>query len=239
MTLIPQFTSAARRRRCAAFTLAEMLIAAAVYLVLMVSVVVAIQIFALRVYALAAIRLQATQDGRKALNQIRDDIRQGTLLQVGNTDNSGNFTAIAGPNAAQGSALQVFAGTNQGPPYSIYYLQTNLVGAVSGNGGISSNLLLWISVTTNSITGTSAGSFTTNVIRLACFITNLDLFAAEDWQDSWPGTTITNSLMNNQVYSVKLQFNQWAYPMAIAGPHVTDANGFYQLRTRVCRRALN
>ncbi len=239
MTLIPQATTAARRRRCSAFTLAEMLVAAAIYLTLMVSVVVAIQIFALRVYSLAAIRLQATEDGRKALNQIRDDIRQGTLLQVGNTDNSGNFTAIAGPNAAIGNALQVFASTNQGPPYSIYYLQTNFVGAVGGNGGFSSNLLLWISVASNAVTGASSGSSTTNILRLACFITNLDLFAAEDWQDTLPGQTITNSLMNNQVYSVKLQFNQWAYPMAIAGPHVTDANVFYQLRTRVSRRALN
>lgn len=234
MTLIPKITTA--RRRCAAFTLAEMMVAAAVYLVLMVSVLVAIQIFALRVYAVAAIRLQATQDGRKALNQIRDDIRQATLLQVGNADNSGNFTAIAATNAAVGNALQVFAGTNQGPPYSIYYLQTTNLGAVSGNGGISSNLLWWISVATNASSG---GSFTTNTTRLACFITNLDLFAAEDWQSSWPGTTITNSLMNNQVYSVKLQFNQFAYPMAIRGSNSNDANGFYQLRTRVCRRALN
>jgi len=212
-----------------------MLIAAGIYLLIFVSVVIAIQIFALRVYSLAAIRLQATQDGRKAMNQIRDDIRQGTLLQVGNTDNSGNFTAIAGPNAATGNALQVFAGTNQGPPYSIYYLQTNLIGAVSGKGGISSNLLLWISVTTNG--ATAGSSLITNTLRLACFITNLDVFAAEDWQDSWPGTTITNSLMNNQVYAVKFQFSQWAFPMAIA--NAADAYGFYQLRTRVCRRALN
>jgi len=235
MTLIPQFHAAGRRRHCAAFTLGEMLIAATIYLIIMVGVVVAIQIFALRVYSLAAVRLQATQDGRKALNQIRDDIRQGTLLQVGNADNFGNFTAIAGSNAAQGNALQIFVGTNQPPPFSIYYLQTNTIGAVSGRGGISSNLLLWMSVTTNG----GGGSVITNTLRLACFITNLDLFAAEDWQTAWPGSVITNSLMNNQVYAVKLQFNQWAYPMAIARTNTTDAYGFYQLRTRVCRRALN
>ena len=237
MTLIPQF--AARRRHCSAFTLGELLIAATIYLVMMVGVVVAIQIFALRVYSLASIRLEASQDARNVLNHIRDDIRQGTLLQVGNTDNAGNFIAIAASNAVQGTALQIFAGTNQGPPYSIYYLQTNTIGAVKGVGGISSNLLLWISVATNAISANGI-SLTTNTLRLACFITNSDVFTAEDWQDSWPGTTVTNfSMVNNQVYSVKLQFNQWAYPMAIAGTNVADANGFYQLRTRVCRRALN
>ena len=236
MRLIPPSPAASRRRHCAAFTLAEMLVAAAIYLVIMAGVVVAIQVFALRVYSVAAVRLQSTQDGRKALNQIRDDIRQGALLQVGNTDNSGKFTAIAGSNAAQGNALEIFAGTNQGPPFSIYYLQTNTIGAVGGKGGISSNLLLWISATTN---GATAGSATTNTYRLACFITNLDLFAAEDWQTTWPGNVITNSLMNNQVYAVKFQFNQWAYPMAISQTNTADAYGFYQLRTRVCRRALN
>lgn len=239
MTLFPQFPAAVRRRHCAAFTLAEMLIAATIYLVMMVGVVVAIQVFALRVYSLASIRLQATQDARTAMNHLRDDIRQGTLLQVGNTDNSGNFTAIAGSNAAVGNALQIFAGTNQGPPYSIYYLQTNTIGAVAGKGGISSNLLLWLSVATNAITGSSGSSLATNTLMLACFITNMDIFTAEDWQDYWPGQPVTNSLMNNQVYSVKLQFNEWAYPIAISGPNTTDANGFYQLRTRVSRRALN
>ena len=109
----------------------------------------------------------------------------------------------------------------------------------AASGGISSNLLLWISATTNGVTGSSGNSVFTNTLRLACFITNLDLFAAEDWQTTWPGSVITNSLMNNQVYAVKLQFNQWAYPMALAQTNTTDAYGFYQLRTRVCRRALN
>jgi|SRR5665213_437701 len=210
----------AGRRRFSAFTLPEMLIAAALYLVIFVGVMVAIQIFALRVYTLAATKLTATQGSRKAMNQIRDDIRQGKLLQVGNADNSGNFTAVSGTNGAVGNALQVFATTNQGAPYSIYYLQTNTV------GGVSSNNLLWISVS-------SAAS---NTYNLACYITNLDVFSA---QDCW-GNTISNYLKNNQVFAVKLQFYQWEYPIAIISTNAgLNAYDYYQLRTKVCRRALD
>jgi hypothetical protein len=226
MKLLPRTPARARWRGCRAYTLSEMQIAAGIYLVIFVGMMIAIQIFGLRVYSLASVRLAATQDAQKALNQIRDDIRQAKLLQVGNSDNAGNFTALASANSAVGSALQIFSTTNQGPPYSIYYLHTNLLNAASG---FSSNVLCWISVTNNY----------TNTINLARYITNLDIFAAEDWQDSWPGAYITNSVVNNQVYSVKLQFDQWAYPMAVGGTNASDHYGFYQLRTRVCRRALD
>jgi hypothetical protein len=229
MKVFPQTRAGRRRRHCRAFSLWELQIATGIYMVVFVAAMIAIQVFGLRVYALASIRLAATQGAQKALNQIRDDIRQGKLLQVGNTDNAGNFTALAGTNSAMGTALQIFSTTNQGPPYSIYYLQTNTLGAANGSGGISSNVLWWVAVTSNA----------TTAVNLACFVTNLDVFAAEDWQDSWPGSYVTNSVVNNQVYSVKLRFYQWAYPIAGAGPGASDHYGFYQLQTRVCRRALN
>jgi hypothetical protein len=91
---------------------------------------------------------------------------------------------------------------------------------------LSSNSLLWASVT----------STTTNVARLTTYITNLDVFSA---QDCW-GNTITNCLKNNQVFTVKLQYYQWEYPLAVissnTGPNAYD---YYQLRTRICRRALD
>ena len=67
-----------------AFTLVEMVVAAGIYLVIFVGLLVGVQIFALRVYALASTKLTATQASRKALNQIRDDIRSGKGVQVGN-----------------------------------------------------------------------------------------------------------------------------------------------------------
>lgn len=227
MKLSPPIPARSHPLRRAAFTLVEMMVAAIIYLILFIGALVAIQIFALRVYTLAATKLTATQTTRQALNQIRDDIRQGKGVLVGNADNSGNFTAYSGNSLAVGNALQVFSTTNfTSAPYSIYYLQTN------SPGGVSSNNLLWMFVTTNS-------SITS---KLATYITNLDVFAAESW-DNWPtnaATPITNSVVNNQVYSVKLQFYQWEFPIAvISSNNAANAYDYYQLRTRVCRRALD
>ncbi|HAO79868.1 MAG TPA: hypothetical protein DCQ92_13015 [Verrucomicrobia subdivision 3 bacterium] len=208
------------RRNRSAFTLVEIMISAGVYLVIFVGVMVAIQVFALRVYTLAATKLTATQSSRKALNQIRDDIRQGKLIQVGKSDNSGSFTAVAGTNGAVGNAIQIFGTTNLGAPYSIYYLQTNTVGSVSSN-----NLMATI------VTSISSSTY-----KLSTYITNLDIFAAEDCY----GNTISNVMKNNQVFTVKLQFYQWEYPISyISTNGGANAYDYYQLRTKVCRRALD
>jgi hypothetical protein len=208
------------RRRRSAFTLAEMVVSAGIYMVVFIGVVVAIQIFALRVYTLAATKLTATQGSRKALNQIRDDIREGKGLLVGKADNSGNFTAVNGTNGAVGNALIIYSTTNfGGPPYSIYFLQTNTV------GGISSNNLMWKSVS----------GLATNLVNLATYITNMDVFSAQDFS----GNVISNFVQNNQVYGIKMQFYQWEYPIAVIGSNGYNAYDYYQLRTRVCRRALD
>jgi hypothetical protein len=187
---------------------------------------VGIQIFALRVYTLAATKLTATQGARSALNQIRDDIRQGKIIQVGSTDNNGNFTSYGGTNLAVGNALQVFYQTNLAAPYSLYWLQTNVIGS-----GISSNVLYWVSATTSSST----------TQNLAVYITNTDIFAAEDW-NAWPTNTMvivptSNNVVNDPTYSVKMQFYQWEYPIAVVGGAGLNAYDFFQVRTRVCRRA--
>lgn len=227
MKTFPPIQTACRRRKHSAFTLVEMMVSAWIYMVIFLGVMIAIQVFALRIYTLAATKLTATQGSRKALNQIRDDIRQGKGLQVGVSDNSGNFTATGGTNGAVGNALQIFTTTNfSGPPYSLYYLQTNMLGSVAGNDLLSSNNLLWKFVTTTSNT----------TVNLATYITNLDVFSA---QDCW-GNTISNFVKNNQVYTVKLQFYQWEYPIAVVSTNGgLNAYDYYQLRTRVCRRALD
>ena len=220
MRIFCQLQAGGRLRR-SAFTLVEMMVSSGIYLVIFVGVIVAIQLFALRVYTLAATKLTATQSSRKTLNQIRDDIRQGKGLLVGVSDNVGNFTPVYGTNGAVGNALIIYSTTNfSGPPYSLYYLQTNTV------GGVSSNNLMWISAT----------SLANNTANLATYITNLDVFSA---QDCW-GNTVSNFLLNNQVFTVKLQFYQWEYPVAVISSNGgLNAYDYYQLRTKVCRRALN
>jgi hypothetical protein len=52
-------------------------------------------------------------------------------------------------------------------------------------------------------------------------------------------TPTTNNVSNNQVFSVKLQFYQWEYPIAVVGGAGLNAYDYFQLRTRVCRRAID
>ena len=140
-------------------------------------------------------------------------------------DNLGNFTSYGGINAAQGNAIQIFGSTNfSGPPYSLYFIQTNTM------YGSPSNNLVWISVTTNSITQACA----TNIFKLSTYMTNYgDVFSAQDCY----GNTISNSVKNNEAFAVKMQFYQWEYPLASSNH--TSMSDYYQLNTLVCRRALD
>jgi Tfp pilus assembly protein PilW len=232
MKLFSNLSPARRQQTRSAFTLLEMMFSVGIYTILLIGVLVAVQIFALRVYTLAATKLTATQGARQALNMIRDDIRQGKYVQVGNTDNSGNFTPYLGTNLAVGNAIQIYSQTNSSgiywtnpyvPPYDIFYLQTN------SPNGVSSNNLIWISVTTNS----AATNYTKN---LCTYITNMDVFAT---MDCW-GNIASNRIDNNWIYTVKFQFYQWEYPIAVISSNGgANAYDYYQLRTRVCRRSLN
>jgi len=49
-----------------------------------------------------------------------------------------------------------------------------------------------------------------------------------------------NSIANNWLYTVKFQFYQWEYPIAvISSNNAANAYDYYQVRARVSRRALN
>jgi type II secretory pathway pseudopilin PulG len=230
MKLLSNISSTRRQGARSAFTLLEMMFSVGIYTILLIGVLIAIQVFALRVYTLAATKLTATQGARQALNQIRDDIRQGKYVQVGNTDNSGTFTPYAGTNLAVGNAIQIYSTTNNDTnwftspypaPYDIFYLQTN------NPGGVSSNNLIWVSVSTNNTTFTR---------KLCTYITNMDVFAT---MNCW-GNIASNEIDDNWVYTVKFQFYQWEYPIAVISSNsAPNAYDYYQLRTRVCRRSLN
>jgi hypothetical protein len=223
MKLFSNIQSRSPRKNMSGFTLVETMISLGVYLIVFIGVMVAIQVFALRIYTLAATKLSATEYGRKALDQIRDDIRQGTMLQVGNVPTSGStcgnpalFAAITVPSVAQGNALQIYYTTNQGVPYSIYYLDMSIPGT---------NYL-------KQYTMSAASVAKTNI--LVGYITNTIVFDAEDFQ----GNIVTNNPKNNQVYHLTLQFYQWEYPIGFIGGKGFNAYDFYQLRTKVCRRAI-
>jgi type II secretory pathway pseudopilin PulG len=208
-----------RSRRAAAYTLVEMIVTVGIFLFIFVGVMVSVQLFGLRVYTLEATKLVATAGARDALNNLRDQIREAKTVYVGNCSNASpsSFTLIAVTNAQQGNALIVYPTTNT-TAYTVYYLDTT-----SGT-----NTLLEFGVTNSAVNYTNV---------LASYITNSIVFDAENFQ----GNIATNltSLDNREVIHVTLQFSQWEYPIAYIGGTTFNAFDFYQLRTKVFRRAWN
>lgn len=214
MKLFQNMPPRPRRANLSAFTLVEMMMSVWIYLFIFIGVMIAIQIFALRVYTLSATMLSATTGARQTLNNIRDTIREAKTLQVGNWSNNA-FAAIPVTSVAQGNALQIFP-SNSALPCITFYLDT--------------------STATNYLQEYTVTSTSTNLTTVASYITNTIVFDAEDCY----GNIVSNNLYNNQIYRMTLQFYQWEYPIAFVGTNAgLNEYGYYQLRTRVCRRAID
>jgi hypothetical protein len=222
-----------RRTTACAFTFAEMCIALGVFS-MVVAAMVAVQLFGLRMYTLAATKLSATEGCRKTLNAIRDQIREANYIDVGICTSTPSFFSSLSTNVSQqGNAVKVYP--------TIY---TNIYNA-SYNVNVYSLFYLDMTDPNNfkmtrfTVASNAANAgFVTNTTVLAGYITNLDIFTAEDYQ----GTPLTNeqSWDKREVISIKLQFYQWEYPIANVGTNA-GANSMYdsyQLRTRVTQRAL-
>jgi len=219
MKLFKTIRNRLRRRSVHGVTLTEMMITAGIFLYIFTGTWLAIQIFGLRVYTLAATKLMATTSGRQALNQIRDQIRGGKLVYVGTCSNTiGTSFQLITNGLQQGNALIVYPTTNL-TYYSVFYLDTST----------STNRLIQFHVNTNGAT------IYTNT--LAKYLTNQIVFDMEDWQTNIASSEA--SLDNRLLIRVTMQFSQWEYPVAFIGTNALNAYDYYQLRTRIFRRAWN
>lgn len=237
MKLLSSNQIGSRRTGVFAFTLAEILMAMGVFSMVIAAMVVT-QIFGLRVYTLAATKLSATGGCRKALNTIRDQIRQGKTLNIGNCPGGpSTFNPLGLTNNQVGNALKVYPTSDTNGSYFLFYLDYT---------GGTNYLKQYTFAVSNSVSGGVTNSFAnTNTVVLASYITNLDIFAAQDYQ----GNILTNedqvdnqlqSIPNRLVIYMKLQFCQWEYPIARVGAsNAWNAYDYYQLRTKVTRRAWN
>lgn len=220
------------RTATSAFTLAEMLCAVTVF-GMVIAAMVATMIFGMRIYTLAATKLTATAGCRKALNSIRDQIRQAKLVDIGAcTSGPVSFNSLGLGNVQVGNALRLSLTNNWTNGYTLYYLDSST----------TTNYLMQCTVT-NIGSSASLTYLSTNI--LASYITNSDIFAAEDYNNNILTNENQNdngleSIPNRLVIFVKLQFYQWEYPIAQVGAsNAWNAYDYYQLRTKVTRRAWN
>jgi Tfp pilus assembly protein PilW len=209
ISLRAQRTGCIRRQRHAVsasgFTLVEAMVAMAIFM-FVIGGMVAVQIFGLRVYTLAATKLSATAAGRKTLNAMRDEIRSSQQVYVGTYAN-GSFQQMTNGDPQIGNAVQLFTSTNSASTnFTVFYMDP------SANEVVSVDNLGDQSV-------------------LATSMTNVYCFQAEDYQ----GNILTN-YQNNPVIRVTMSFSQWEYPIGYVGGVGINAFDHYYLRTRITRR---
>jgi type II secretory pathway pseudopilin PulG len=222
MKLSPHILSGSPPHRAAGFTLMETMVSVWIFLIIFIGIMVALQVFGLRVYTLGATKLSATAGAVKVLAHVRDDIREAKTTYVGNVTNSDptQFGLTGNAFKNQGNALEIYSLTDGVPPFTIYYLDS--------------------STTTNYLkmaTTTDGVNFT--ITSLASYITNQIIFDQEDFQ----GNVQTNdaySNPNNRIIRMELDFYQWEYPIGyIGGVNGLNAYDYYKLTTKVTRRQID
>ncbi len=117
-----------------AFTLAEIMTAMGLFSLVVIGMVYT-QLFGMRMFNITSTRLSAGDCARKVLNHVRDDVRSGKVLAVGNGDST-HFTNIAFDGLRQGNALQIHPTTDTNV-FIRYYLDTaaqRLMRVASGGG---------------------------------------------------------------------------------------------------------
>ena len=151
-----------------AFTLAEIVTAMGLFSLVVIGLVYS-QLFGMRTFNITSTRVSASDNARKVLNRVRDDVRSGKLLYVGSGSSTG-FTHIALNSPHQGNALQIHPTTDTNV-FIRYYLDT----------------------ATQTLRRTASG--TGRVEVLAPYLTNQIAFIAEDFA----GRALTNDQNNRVI----------------------------------------
>jgi hypothetical protein len=211
------------RARVAGFTLVEIFTVSAVFGLVMIAIV-ATQFFAARVYTLAATKLTATESGRKVMNYIREQIREGCDVEVGIfTPSTLTFSNVPEGSPQIGNAVVIY--TNN--PNLSYNTNSGIIYFMNPQASNICSVMV-----TNPFQGSLTVLPATLVTNVVVYITNYYAFDAEDCNDN-----ILITSQNNRLIHVKFQYCQWEYPLAGVG------NGamydYYQLQTRVAPRIIN
>jgi prepilin-type N-terminal cleavage/methylation domain-containing protein len=165
-----------------AFTLTEVMVTMAIF-GFVVTAVLGLHIFGLKLNKMVEVKLQATEDSRRALSRIVNDIHTAGIVKVG-TGNATTFTA-AGFNAAQqGNAIQIYPNKTNTTNFVRYFLDTT-----------DSQLMRLDSAA-------AAPTFVSG------WVTNSVVFTSEDFA----GNILSNSL-NNRVIGIDMEFYKLDNPM--------------------------
>ncbi|HXS68979.1 MAG TPA: prepilin-type N-terminal cleavage/methylation domain-containing protein [Candidatus Polarisedimenticolia bacterium] len=174
------------RERAQGFTLTEMMVTMAIFGMVVVGLL-SLHIFGIKLNAMVDVKLQATEDSRRALGRLVGDIHSAGIVKVGTGDASG-FTEAAFNTAQQGNAVQVYPVKTNTTKFVRYYLDS------------SDNQLMRLD---------SAAATPTFV---SGWVTNSIIFSSEDFS----GNVLSNNL-NNRVIGINMEFYKLDNPMISFG----------------------
>jgi prepilin-type N-terminal cleavage/methylation domain-containing protein len=164
------------------FTLTEMLVTMAIF-GMVVAGILSLHIFGLKLNRMVDVKLQATEDSRRALGRLVTDIHGAGIVKVGTGDAS-TFTEVGFNTAQRGNALQIYPFKTNTTRFVRYFLDT------------SDNQLMRID------------SASTTPTFISGWVTNALIFTSEDFS----GNVLSNNL-NNRVIGIDLEFYRLDNPM--------------------------
>lgn len=166
------------RLRLAAFTLAEMMVTMAIFL-MMITATLAAHLYAIRMIEFIRPKLDANDQARNTISRLIEEVRCASKIKVG-TGGASSFTEIP-PNTAQiGTAIEIYP-TVSNADYIRYYRDPS--DATLKRKGFGTN--------------------STPVAAIVGSVTNQFVFTAEDYS----GAPLTNN-QNNNVIGMILQIDQ-------------------------------
>src|SRR5688572_24918537 len=103
--LIPIRACSARRFGRMGFTLAEILISMTIFILIM-GMIIATQVYGFRMYSMTRPKLAASDDARKTVGRLTDEIRSAHIVRVGQGNRSA-FSEVSPGLKQLGNALQI------------------------------------------------------------------------------------------------------------------------------------
>jgi prepilin-type N-terminal cleavage/methylation domain-containing protein len=191
------------------FTLPEILIALAVFMLLLAGIVAA-NLFGLRMFQVNETKLSATAWSRKTFGQITDEIQSCYAVSVGNMTTNDQFVGLLNGEAQQGTAIEIQPTTNTANLIHYFVDTADQTFRRTEQSPVGTNALV--------VAETSA-------LILADSVTNTMIFQAQDFS----GNPLTNS-QGNQIIHLTLEFYQPERFM-LEPDH-------YRLETSVARRVV-
>jgi len=194
-------------RRQAAYTLVEMMVAGAIFSMVITAMVYANYV-GLRSYQMVESKAGMSDASRTILNQLPSDIRSAKMWFIG-TNTGTAFSAIINGAAQTGGALKLVPNPNATNIYIVYYYDAS----AAYNG----KLLKYCS---------SNGTATASVVLASNLINNLTntlVFQAEDYKGNVSSYDGSSKAYRNTIHTT-LSFCKFQYPLTAVG-----TNSLYDL----------